>query len=406
MDVRLLEVRQVGTFPLSPPPPPLTNIQASYQMMSLGSGPYPSMKAALGGLPTVGVDVPICSVFLLLFLLGAISHLTIYMMNKRRGHRFIISGMMFGFCMARIVTQVMRIVWACYPRNVSIAIAANVFVAAGVVLLFIINVLFAQRIIRAGHPRSGWHPIFHWAFIAIYILIVLSLIMLITSVIQSSFTLNDNTKRIDRDILLYGQTFYTVIAFLPIPLVVGALLVPRKQRLEKFGSGRWRHKIYILLASSTLLCLGAAFRTGANYAGGERPRDKPAGYQSKACFYIFNFVVEIIVIIGYVVLRVDTRFWVPNGSHAPGDYSRGKEDLTSETRGEGRLERAIIPEEEVFDDMSAEELSNHASGSKNGDVEKGDAAVKNTELEKEKETIQQPASAVVPQTKEVQAETA
>ncbi|KAL9130367.1 MAG: hypothetical protein Q9217_001425 [Psora testacea] len=325
------------------------------------SPPYPPTTASLGGVPTIGVDIPICSVFLVLFLIGAVSHMTIFQVNMRRGHKFIISGMMFGFCMARVVTQIMRIVWACYPRSIRVAMAAQIFVAAGVVLLFVINLIFAQRIVRAAHPHSGWHPLFHWAFIALYVMIVVTLAMIITAVIQSFYTLNENTKRIDRDVQLYGQTFYTVISFLPIPLVIGGLVVPRKTRLEKFGSGRWRHKIAILIVSALLLCLGAAFRVGVNFAGGTRPRDDPAGYQSKACFYIFNFVVEIIVILAYVLVRVDKRFYVPNGSHGPGDYSRKEDILMAETRGGGKLQQVIAPEEEVFDDMSTEDVVKHSS---------------------------------------------
>ena len=334
--------------------------------------PYAVKTAALGGLPTIGVDVAICSVFLVLFLIGAVAHMTIFQLNMKRGHKFIMSGMMFGFCMARIVTQVMRIVWAAYPTNIRVAIAANVFVAAGVVLLFVVNLIFAQRIVRAAHPRSGWHPVFHWFFIGIYVLIVLSLIMLITATIQSFYTLNGNTRRIDRDIQLYGQTFYAIIAFLPIPIVIGGLAIPRRTRLEKFGSGRWRHKIAILLASSALLCLGATFRTGVNFAGGTRPANDPAGYQNKACFYIFNFLLELIVIVLYIVVRVDRRFWVPDGSHGPGDYSRQKaEELNTETRGEGKLESAIAPEEEVFDDLSAEDIKRHDTQNRTQDEEKG-----------------------------------
>ena len=86
--------------------------------------------------------------------------------------------------------------------------------------------------------------------------------MLITSVVQSFYTLNKNTKRIDRSIQLYGQTYYTIISFLPILLVIGGLVLPRATRVEKFGSGRFRSKIAILLAASVLLCLGAAFRCG------------------------------------------------------------------------------------------------------------------------------------------------
>ena len=322
--------------------------------------PYPATTAALGGLPTTGVDVPICAVFLALYIIGAASHMTILQINQRRGHRFIISGMLFGFCMSRIVTTIMRIVWANYPRNGRIAIAANIFVAAGVVLLFVINLLFAQRIVRACHPRSGWHPLFHYTFIAIYVLIVLNLFAVITCVIQSPYTLNLNTRRIDRDIILYGGTFYIGVSFLPILLVIGGLVIPRKTRVEKFGSGRFRHKIAILLLASVLLCAGATFRAAVNYAGGKRPRTDPANYQNKACFYIFNFTVEIIVIYLYVLVRVDRRFFIPNGSHGPGDYSR-KPEAEANTKTESTEGMRITSEEETFDESPPEELTQNNS---------------------------------------------
>lgn len=337
--------------------------------------PYPATTAALGGLPTIGVDVPICTVFLVLFMIGAASHMTIFQINSHRGHKFIISGMMFGFCMSRLITMVLRIVWAVYPHNARLAIAANVFVSAGVVLLFVINVLFAQRIVRASHPNAGWHPIFHYAFISIYVLIVLSLIALITSVVQQAYTRNLNTKRIDHDIQLYGQTFYAFISFLPFILVVGGLVIPRKTRVEKFGKGRFRHKIAILLLAAFFLCAGASFRAGANYAGGKRPRTDPATYQNKACFYIFNFTVEIIVIYLYVIVRVDKRFFIPNQSHGPGDYSRKPEEVEGKGEEENTEGMHIVSEEETFDDMSLEDLARIDSAKgKVPDEEKADVS--------------------------------
>ena len=316
--------------------------------------PYPPTHAGLGGSPTNGVDVPITAVFLALFICGAIAHMTILQTNLRRGHKFLMSGMMFGFCMARITTCTMRIVWAERPTKIPIAIAAQVFVAAGVVLLFVVNVIFAQRIIRAAHPNTGWHPLFSKAFIALYVLIVITLAMLITAVVQSFYTLNENTRRIDHDIQLYGQTFYTVVAFLPFPLVLGGLVIPRKTRIEKFGSGRFRTKIYILLLASALLTLGSAFRAGINYKT-PRPLDRPAWYHSKPCFYLFNFTVEILVLILYVIVRVDTRFYVPDGAKKAGDYAR--RIIEEESEGviiRGREIGRIMTEGEVFDDAPEE----------------------------------------------------
>jgi Protein of unknown function (DUF3112) len=313
--------------------------------------PYAPQGSLIGGVPNVGVDIPISAVFLALFLVAAASHMTILQVNKKRGHKFIMSGLMFGFCMARVATMVMRIVWATRPTNVRVAIAAQIFTSAGVLLLFIINLIFAQRIIRAAHPHLGWHKALSITFKVLYVLIGIMLIMVITTTVQSFYTLNTNTRRIDRDIQLTAGTYLTFIAFLPIPMVVLGLIVPRKTRLEKFGSGRWRTKIAILVASAVLLCLGAAFRCGTAFKT-PRPRNHPAWYHAKWCYYFFNFVIETIVIYLYIAVRVDRRFYVPNGSKRAGDYSgRNKgPDKDDSLDGEGHVERRIMSEEEVFDD--------------------------------------------------------
>jgi len=311
----------------------------------------------------VHVDIPITAVFMFLFICCAATHMTIFQLNRRRGHKFIMSGLMFGFCMARITTCIMRIVWATRPTNLRIGIAAQIFVAAGVVLLFIINLIFAQRIVRSAHPHFGWHRAFSLAFKAVYAVVGISLVMLITCTVQSFYTLNANTRRIDRDVQIYGGVFYAFVAFLPVPLVLGGLVIPRETRLDKFGSGRFRTKISILLLSAVLLCLGASFRVGTNLKT-PRPRDDPAWYHSKACFYIFNFTVELLVIVLYAALRVDRRFHVPNGSRAPGDYSSGarKQDEVEKDSSSG-IHR-VFTEEETFDDVHQPEVGVGKEGSR------------------------------------------
>jgi hypothetical protein len=314
--------------------------------------PYPPRFAAVGGRPTIDVDVPITAVFLFLFICGAVGHMTILQLNLRKKHKFIMSGLTFGFCMARIVTMIMRIVWACYPDDVQIAIAAQIFVSAGVLILFLINLIFAQRILRAAHPHFGWHRALSWAFNCLYALIVVMLVIVITATVQSFYTRNANILRIDRDLQLTAGTYLMFISFLPIPMVVLGLLLPRQTRVDKFGTGRWRTKIAILLTSSVLLCLGAAFRAGTNFKT-PRPVNDPAWYQAKWCFYFFNFTVEILVVFLYLALRVDRRFHVPDGSR--GSYSQ--QGASHDSREDGRPTSndsvmRIMSEEEVFDDKS------------------------------------------------------
>ncbi|KXG52841.1 Protein of unknown function DUF3112 [Penicillium griseofulvum] len=275
----------------------------------------------MGGRPTTSLDIPICAVFLALFITGAASHMTLLRRNLARGHKFIPSGVTFGFCMSRIIANIIRIVWACYPTNIRVAIAAQIFVAAGVLLLFILNLLYAQRMFRAVYPVPGWSRILSWAFKALYVLVVVTIIMVITSVVQSSYTLNSNTLRIDRDILIYGQTYFAIVSFLPIPLVLLVLLSPNRKQIQQVGSGSWVVKVFIVGLVSSLLCLGASFRAATSWMP-PRPVTEPAWYHSKACFYVFNFTIDILVVAIFFVGRVDQRFWVPNGSSKVRHYRR------------------------------------------------------------------------------------
>ncbi|KEF55466.1 uncharacterized protein A1O9_08216 [Exophiala aquamarina CBS 119918] len=319
--------------------------------------PYAPSIASVGGIPSIGIDVPTSAVFMFLYIVSATGHMTIFQINKRRGQKFIMSGMMFGYSVARTLTMILRIVWAVYPHDIQIAIAAQIFVSAGVLILFIINLIFAQRITRAAHPHFGWHRALSNIFKVLYVGVAVMLAMVITATVQSFYTLNPHVKRIDRDLQITASTYLLLISFLPIPMVIFSLIVPRKTRLDKFGSGRWRSKIWILLASTVLLCLGASFRTATTLKN-PRPINDPAWYQAKWCFYFFNFVIEIIVIYLCLLVRVDRRFIIPNGSKGPGDYvrqqmqQRSGENVDELPRRSMSSTTHILSEEEVFDDMN------------------------------------------------------
>jgi hypothetical protein len=220
----------------------------------------------------------------------------------------------------------LRMAWACHQRNTSLAIAANVFTYVGTIILFMINWFFVQRIIRAQHGHLGWstqYRIFHRAGLG---LLVTTLIMLIVGAISQFFTLNEGKLKAFRALQLTGQTYFTIFCFAPAVLVVISLLLPRRE-IEKFGAGRLRVNIIILLLAVTVLFMGQLFRcilawipqTPQVDAAGH-PVDTP-WYLHKACFWIFNFVTEIIVVILFAVVRVDLRFHIPNGSRLSGDYS-------------------------------------------------------------------------------------
>ncbi|CAD6445519.1 22cade39-10bb-4fd0-bdd9-eceb98af57d5 [Sclerotinia trifoliorum] len=245
------------------------------------SPPYPQRNAIIGLTPTRNVDIPLSTIFMLLFLLAAIIHMTLLQINFRRGQKFLMSGMAFGFSFSRVITCILRIVWASYPTNIKIALAAQVFVAAGTILLFLINIIFTSRLLRAYHAWA-WNPWIRNTFRAAYVSLFVGLIANISVLVENFFTLDAHVWWIDRVVTLVVSTYFAVYAFMPIPLLALRLLLPRGKRVEKFGTGSFRTKIRVVLFVSVLLTLGAAFRAGTAY----RPRgiDDPAWYHSKACF--------------------------------------------------------------------------------------------------------------------------
>ncbi|KAM3067639.1 hypothetical protein ACMFMG_000047 [Clarireedia jacksonii] len=295
------------------------------------SPPYKPLHTVLGLVPTTIPDIPISSVFLVLFLLAALTHITILRTNRRRSQKFIMSGMLFGFSISRVISCVLRIAWSVHPSNIRLALAAQVFVAAGVVLLFLINLIFTSRLLRASHPGWAWKCGVRWTFRGFYVSLFMGLVTFITAIVYAFFTLDPAALRRDHIVQLVVGTYFAVCAFLPIPLLALRLLLPasylvtkpkeRQQRVEKFGTGRFRTKIRLVLGSSLLLSLGASFRAGIAYV--PRDSENPAWYHSRACFYVLNFGIEVFIVWLYAAMRVDRRFIVPNGTKKVGDLRKG-----------------------------------------------------------------------------------
>ncbi|KAE8350054.1 hypothetical protein BDV28DRAFT_47696 [Aspergillus coremiiformis] len=284
-------------------------------------GPYASTTAALGGLPTILPDIPVCAVFIVLYMGSAVTNMTLFQVNRRRDHKFVLSMLLFGFSMARITTLVLRIAWANRQHNVRLAIAASIFVNAGVLLAYVVNFILAQRILRAKQPHIGWHPILRHGSKILYVLIIGALVMVITATVVSSYTLDMHTRAQCRDVQLAAVTYLLVFTCLPIVQILLAVCLPQSPQEECFGHGRMAGKIAIVTLSSALCILIAGFKSGVNWSP-LRPVTNPPWYDSKACFYVFNFVLEILVLGTLTFSRIDRRFHIPNGSSKPGDYTR------------------------------------------------------------------------------------
>ena len=215
----------------------------------------------------------------------------------------------------------MRIAWAVYPDNARIALAAQIFVSAGIVFLFIINLVFSQRILRACLPSFGWSRILSWGFLFLYFTILATLAILVTSIVQIYHTLDRSIIAIDISMQRFGLTYFLIISALPFLFIATALFYPRKGPIDNFGIKSIYRKMVILTISAALLTIGAAWRASNGWRG-QRPFDKSTPwYLSRTSFYIFNFALEFSIICIYILFRVDKVFYIPDGAKGPGSYN-------------------------------------------------------------------------------------
>lgn len=226
--------------------------------------------------------------------------------------------------MSRIITCSLRLSSLTHPSNIRLAIAAQIFTVAGVLIIFIVNLLWTQRLVRSLHPHFGWHRIPSAALKMLWPLIALTLAAVITVTVQSFYTLRPRTHTIDRAVQLYGATFLAVVSFLPLPILGVAFAVPRAQRRDDFGKGSLRGKVAVLVAGTVLVCFGACYRAGTSWCAPVLMTEPLPGYLHKAAFYVVDFGVEIVTVFLYAVGRVDLRFHVPDGASGPGAYSNGR----------------------------------------------------------------------------------
>ncbi|KAI6785411.1 uncharacterized protein J7T54_007053 [Emericellopsis cladophorae] len=283
--------------------------------------PYVSQFAQHGGIPTVKVDVPICAVFLACFLAGAILNMTIWKRNGRRGHKFLLSAVVFYFCFARMVACILRIVWATRPDNVRISIAAGILFNAGVLILFVINLIFLQRLTRAYHPNFGWSKTLNWTFYFLYFGIFACFVMVVYAVVSSCFTLDRSMLSNFADIRRTSAIYMAFLSTIPLPATLLLLVWPRKRAVDKFGQGSMTAKVVILLITTSLLATGSIFRASIGFM--PRPKEDPGWFNHRVAYYLFNYFIELVVVYILALNRMDKRFHVPDGAKLPGDYSKG-----------------------------------------------------------------------------------
>jgi len=281
--------------------------------------PFLPPVAILGGIPKKIPDFPASLVLAICFLAIAIINISIFKGNINKSHKFKLSIFIIGFSMSRVVTLSLRSAWSFNPKDTDLAVANQVFNAAGVVLLYILNLIFSQRLFRARHPVVETGPksrIFYGIFTAIYTTIFCMFVLVITPTIWGFFTTDMSLQHKFQTIRKVGGTVMVVIAFLPFIIVAVALAVPNhgfegSLGLDKHYKGGFVLKGLIICIAAFFLVFGAGFRAGILYTQ-PRPQSNPAWYHSRAAYYVTYFAIELIVLLWFTIMRVDERFSVLN----------------------------------------------------------------------------------------------
>jgi len=341
----------------------LENLTPSEIQTFLTTGPpYYSPYAVSGGLPNTEVDIPVCAVFLAIYTLLFLIHAGLLVISLKRARHFIISLLTGILCFLRIISCALRIAWSTNNLNIRLAIANQVFVTAGVVILFAVDLIIVQSVFQTSYP--GWYAR-HRSIITIActlyrLTIPLCVAMVIVVIVQFFYTTDQNIRRIDRDVQKFVAVWFTALASVPLATVIPGIVLPKfffgVPLTVQLGTDRFKRLLAALLFISALLTFGAAFRTAVLLKS--KSILSTAWYLSRACYYCFNFGFEIIVISIMATLRfgksrVEEEFTnsLDTGAEVGSEETKTETDAQVNFGTRRDWSRFILTEEEIFNDQ-------------------------------------------------------
>ncbi|KUI62715.1 hypothetical protein VP1G_09832 [Cytospora mali] len=274
----------------------------------IGGPPYPLDTAQIGGLPSVSVDIPPLAVFLALYATSAMISIILFEHQRRRHFSCTIPVILFLFSGERVLTCVLRMVWAFKLTNVRVAVASQVFSQAGVLLLFLLNLILAERIWLDRKVRARTRLRLRIALITLSTLTVSALIMEIASIIVSVYTLDQKTISTCRNVQRTGATYFLILATTPLAMLALAFLTSPASSTKRQGTSSGELvRFPVTIVSSVLCILNAGFKTGVVWTP-PRSLFDPAWYHSRACLYVFGFTAEVCVLILLYATCADVKF--------------------------------------------------------------------------------------------------
>ncbi|KJZ72325.1 hypothetical protein HIM_08251 [Hirsutella minnesotensis 3608] len=274
----------------------------------------------LGGVPTTTIDVPITALFLLVFTVGALAHLTIYQRNAKRGQKYLLTSLVFYFCATRIITCTSRIIWAFASSRAAIASTLVAEIVGQVsfdylteasanwnrdAIVFAANVFFARRIIRLMRPELGRDSVFTLMVLLLVLSIPANIILNIVSISISILSFgNSGTTSAAQGAFIFGTSWNLALSVTPLILLFITCAAPTPlNQLGNTATSRLRVQACVMVSGVILLATGAATRLAALANPTAGLMDNPLF--SKGTFYATGFLLEAIVVGIYAYFRVD-----------------------------------------------------------------------------------------------------
>lgn len=156
------------------------------------------------------------------------------------------------------------------------------------------------------------------------------ILLQIGSIIGFFFSTDDEARQTAfESILKFGISYNLFLVVFPFVTIFLACTVPGPKP-EKFGEGSLRIKTSLVMFSAVALATGTVVRAYSIF--NPRPPTTTDVLYGKPVFYTTQFMIEIIIVVMYALLRFDLLFHIPNGSSGPGDYSAGKYNDTEKAR--------------------------------------------------------------------------
>lgn len=264
----------------------------------------PLNNAQIRAIPSAPVDVPLLAVFVTLHATAATISLLLAESRRRSGRGLAIPVITFLFSGERVLACAWRIAWASRPDSVPVAVASQVLLQDGVLLLLLLNLILAERLWldRQPGPRMRWY--LRVLLGGMSVLTISALVIVVVSVVMSVYSLDQGTIEKCRDVQRAAATYLVVLALAPVALILVAGLVSTMQIRHETTR---RFKVAIVLSSCLLCAIKTGFKAGVLWAW-PKPLFDPVWYHSRTCLYAFVLGTEVVALVLLLASRGDLRF--------------------------------------------------------------------------------------------------